>query len=260
MPVVKIAIPVPIPGFLYPSLQKIRRLLFRPATKENSVQPGGPNLEGDRDIEWSWMSAQMPSGPGRAFDFGTGESNLAFQAALRGFEVTSIDLELNSRFYSHPKIRYLQADLLTMDLPEKGFDLIINCSTVEHVGLSGRYGVTDPRSDGDLEAMQIMFRALNSGGKMLLTIPVGLDQVFAPLCRVYGAQRLPQLLKGYSTLKEEFWLKKNSNSWSPCSRTEALNFQASAGSWNYLQNIYALGCFVLQKPAGKERTRKPPKK
>jgi SAM-dependent methyltransferase len=260
MPVVKIPIPVPVPGFLYPSLQKIRRLLFRPAAKETSGQSREPNLEGDRDIEWSWVSAQRPAGPGRAFDFGTGESNLAFQAALRGFEVTSVDLGSHIRFYSHPNVRYLQADLLTMDLPERGFDLIINCSTVEHVGLSGRYGVTDPLPDGDLEAMKIMLQALKSGGKMLLAIPVGLDQVFAPLCRVYGKQRLPRLLRGYSILKEEFWLKNKSNTWSPCPRNEALNFQASAGSWDYLQNIYGLGCFVLQKPAGEMRTRKPPKK
>jgi SAM-dependent methyltransferase len=206
------------------------------------------------------MSAQMPSGPGRAFDFGTGESTLAFQAALRGFEVTSIDLELNSRFYSHPNVRYLQADLLTMDLPAKAFDLIINCSTVEHVGLSGRYGVTDPLPEGDLEAMNILFQALKPAGKMLLTIPVGRDQVFTPLCRVYGMQRLPQLLKGYSIIKEEFWLKKKSNAWSSCPRDEALNSQASAGSWNYLENIYALGCFVLQKPAGKKRAPKSPKR
>jgi SAM-dependent methyltransferase len=249
MPVVKIAIPIPIPGFLFPVLQRIRHALFRPAAKPATVDSQGPNLEGDRDIEWSWVSANMPIGAGQAFDFGTGESNLAFQAALRGFEVTSIDLGSTIRIYSHPKVRYIQADLLTKDLPMGSYELVINCSTVEHVGLSGRYGVTDHRSDGDLEAMKKLLRAMKPGGIMLLTIPVGLDQVFAPLCRVYGDKRLPLLLKGYSILKEEYWQKKNSNSWSPCPRTEALQFQASAGSWNYLHNIYALGCFMLQKPA-----------
>jgi hypothetical protein len=121
---------------------------------------------------------------------------------------------------------------------------------VEHVGLSGRYGVTDPRPEGDLEAMKILVQAMKAGGIMLLTIPIGLDQVFTPLCRVYGNRRLPLLLAGYSIVKEKYWNKNNSNSWSSCSREEALQFHASAGSWDYLQNIYALGCFVLQKPAG----------
>jgi len=256
MPVLKIAIPIPIPGFLHRGLKKIRGALFHQSAKSATVGSQGLNLEGDRDIEWTWISAHMPAGPGKALDFGTGDSHLAFQAALCGFDVTSIDLGPVSRYYSHPKVRYLQADLLTMDLPKGSFQLVINCSTVEHVGLSGRYGVTDQRLDGDLEAMKLLLQAMKPGGKMLLTIPVGLDQVFAPLCRVYGSKRLPFLLKGYSTLKEEFWQKKNSNSWSPCSRIEALQFQASAGSWNYLENIYALGCFVLQKPGVNPRIRK----
>jgi hypothetical protein len=108
--------------------------------------------------------------------------------------------------------------------------------------------VTDPRPNGDLEAMEKILQAMKPGAKMLLTIPVGLDQVFSPLCRVYGEKRLPLLLKGYSILKEEYWQKENSNIWSSCSRTEALQYQASAGSWSYLENIYAIGCLMLQKP------------
>ncbi len=248
MPVLKMAIPNPIPGFLYSPLQRIRRALLHQTAKKANGERREPNLEGDRDIEWTWISANMPGGPGKALDFGTGDSHLAFQAALSGFEVTSIDLGPVSRFYSHPKVHFHQADLLTMDLPKRFYNLVINCSTVEHVGLSGRYGVTDQHPDGDLEAMKIILQAMKPGGKMLLTIPVGLDQVFAPLCRVYGAKRLPLLLKGYFILKEEFWQKKNSNSWTSCSRAEALKFQASAGSWSYLENIYAIGCLVLQRP------------
>jgi 2-polyprenyl-3-methyl-5-hydroxy-6-metoxy-1,4-benzoquinol methylase len=90
MPVLKNTIPTP--GFLHRLLQKIRGAFHRPAAKEHTAGPRIPNLEGDRDIEWSWGSAQMPGGPSRVLDFGTGESNLAFHAALRGFEVTSIDL------------------------------------------------------------------------------------------------------------------------------------------------------------------------
>jgi hypothetical protein len=41
---------------------------------------------------------------------------------------------------------------------------------------------------------------------MLLTIPAGEDAVFAPLTRIYGSQRLPQLLKGYTVEKDIFWV------------------------------------------------------
>ncbi|MGC9025812.1 MAG: hypothetical protein ACP5NB_13460, partial [Chloroflexia bacterium] len=48
--------------------------------------------------------------------------------------------------------------------------------------------------------------------------------------------------------KEAFWVKDQENRWVQADKEAALSFQASAGSWDPLQNVYALGCFVLRKP------------
>ena len=85
---------------------------------------------------------------------------------------------------------------------------------------------------------------------MLMTIPVGQDEIFAPLCRVYGEQRLPLLLEGYTIENESYWVKDNKNQWILSTRAAALSFKASAGSWDPLENVYGLGCFVLRKSAG----------
>jgi len=190
----------------------------------------------------------MPSGPGEALDFGTGGSHLALMAAQRDFNVTAVDLEPVQWPYVHPRLRFIQGDILKLPLPREHFDLVINCSTVEHVGLVGRYGVTENRPDGDLEAMAHLQGLMKPGGVMLLTVPVGQDAVFAPLCRVYGRERLPRLLDGYIVEKEAFWVKDQENCWVQADKETALSFQASAGSWDPLQNVYALGCFVLRKP------------
>lgn len=221
------------------------KAVFRPVA---AATPRTPNLVGDRDIEWSWITSQMPSGPGVALDFGPGGSHLALVAAQRGFEVTAVDLEPVRWPYAHPSLRFIRGDILKLPLSTEHFDLVINCSTVEHVGLAGRYGVTENRPNGDLEAMARLKQLMKPRGIMLLIMPVGKDALFAPLTRVYGKRRLPRLLEGYAVEKESFWVKDQENRWVLCDRETALNFEASAGSWDALQNVYALGCFVLRKP------------
>ena len=216
-----------------------RRVLARITARE-------PNLVGDRDIEWSWIAGHIPPGDGPALDFGNGGSAMALAAAQRGYDVIAVDLEPVTWPYAHPRLRFAQGDMLTMDLEERHFDLVLSCSTVEHVGLAGRYTVEDGSVDGDLEVMARLHTLMTPNGRMLLTIPVGRDAVFPPLCRVYGEERLPRLLAGYDIEKEAFWVKDSQNRWQPADRQSALAFEAAAGSWTSLRNVYALGLFVLR--------------
>jgi 2-polyprenyl-3-methyl-5-hydroxy-6-metoxy-1,4-benzoquinol methylase len=189
----------------------------------------------------------MPSGPGEALDFGAGMTHLSLVAAQRGYKVTALDLESVRWHYVHPSLRFIQGDILKLSLPIEHFDMVINCSTVEHVGLVGRYGVTESHPNGDLEAMVLLRKLIKPGGVMLLTIPVGQDAVIDPLHRIYGAQRLLRLLEGYKVVKEVFWVKDAQNRWVLCDRATALNFKATSTSWDPLQNAYALGLFLLKR-------------
>jgi hypothetical protein len=229
-------------------ITKVRK--FRDGTrtflKMSGNSPARKNLLGDRDIEWAWTCAHIPMGPGRALDFGTGGSFLGLVAAERGFQVTSIDLLDVSWPYVHPRLSFTRGDIAELPLVEVSYDLVINCSTVEHVGLAGRYGVSLDGRDGDLSAMRALRGLMASNGIMLMTIPAGRDAVFPPMCRVYGEDRLPRLLNGFNLQSEQYWVKDDDNRWVRTTRAEALDFEAHAGSNHALQNAYALGCFVLQ--------------
>lgn len=205
------------------------------------------NLLGDRDIEWSWVASQMPQGPGEALDFGNGGSYLGLIAAQRDFKVIAVDLGSVQWFYKHPGLCFVRGDILKLPLPKEHFSLIINCSTVEHVGIVGRYGVTENRVDGDLEAMKRLRDLMKPNGLMILTIPVGQDTFIAPLHRVYGKMRLPKLLEGYRVVKEVFWEKDNENRWVVVDKEVALNFKPLSTTQDAMGNIYALGCFILLK-------------
>ena len=107
--------------------------------------------------------------------------------------------------------------------------------------------MTEDRPNDDLEAMARLRQLMKPDGVMLLTIPVGQDTVFVPFHRVYGKEWLPCLLDNYLVEREAFWVKDQENRWVPCDRETALNFEASVHG-GPLQNVYALGCFVLRKP------------
>lgn len=199
-----------------------------------------PTLKGGREIEHSWVAANMPRGPGEAFDFGCESGTLSILATMYGFNVTACDLEPAAWFFEHPSLHFVQGDIIESNFPQKHFDLIINCSSIEHAGLAGRYSVTNPRPNGDIEAMGALKSIIKANGVMLLTIPVGRDRVFAPLHRVYGKRRLPLLLDGWKVQKKEFWIKDARYKWVRVEESVALNKET-------LDRCYGLGLFVLRK-------------
>lgn len=204
------------------------------------------NILGDRAIEWAFIEEYLPQGAGRCLDFGPGGSTLATRALEHGMDVIAVDLD-DTDWRDQPGVTFIHSDLIGADLPTASFDVIINCSTIEHVGIPGRYGVIDARPDGDLEAMAILRDLLKPGGIMLLTIPLGHDRIFVPMARVYGTERLPQLLDGFMVDVEHYYIKDNRNRWIWCSREMALDEIASVESNDPADDLYALGCFVLRK-------------
>lgn len=231
----------------------LRRLIDRmrhggvPAAGARTGDPAGErgrDLAGDRELEWSYVSARIgryADGTSRVLDFGCGGGHLTFAAASLGARVLAVDLGEPSFPVAYPTVEFRKADVASLEEGE-GFDLVICCSTIEHVGLAGRYGVAAENPDGDLQAMRKLRRLLLPGGHMLLTLPVGLDAAIRPLHRIYGPERLPRLLEGFRVVEAHYFVKDGGNRWVPCSGSAAM---AERGGADY----YALGLMVLA-PAG----------
>ena len=182
--------------------------------------------------------AALADGPGTTLDFGTDVGFLSLAAAQRQHDVVALDRMPPALEYRHPRVTAVQADILDRPLEGRRFDQIINCSSVEHVGLAGRYGSFE-NPNGDLEAMAIMRDLLDAEGRMIVTIPVGRDLVCAPLHRIYGDERLPRLLEGYSVHEAQYWRRDPAASaWVEVDRDTAL--QTEGSEW-----FYALGLLVL---------------
>jgi hypothetical protein len=199
---------------------------------------GELTLQGDRELEWSFCQARLGDGPGSTLDFGSDIGVLSLAAALRGHDVVALDRLDVPHPVVHPRVTKEVADILDRPLPGREFDQIVNCSSVEHVGLVGRYGSSEA-ANGDIEAMTILAERLRPGGRHILTIPVGRDRVCAPQHRIYGEGRLPRLLERYKIIEQQFW-RRATDAWLETDRAAALATEGSA-------SFYSLGLFVLTR-------------
>ena len=197
-------------------------------------------LSGDRDLEWSWVISKAPNSTKRTLDFGPGNSTIPIALSFISEEVVCLDLNKPEINYGVKNIKHILGDVTSPPAGLGKFDLIVNCSSIEHVGLPGRYGSTEI-SDGDLIGMENLHHLMNESAKMLLTVPVGKDGVYLPNHRVYGIDRLPQLLSGFKIENEKYFEKTNSKRfWAETTKEIALATNSSA-------TFYSIGLFVLAK-------------
>jgi len=200
--------------------------------------PSAKTLVGDRVLEWSWCLAHLPASPGLVLDFGAGNGILSAGAVLGGHRVVAVDLEACAFEFALDRVDYRHGDFNELEFEPRSFDYVLNCSTIEHVGLAGRYSGSHEETDADLRAMKKLASLLKPGGTMALTAPVGRDGVFPPFHRVYGSERLPRLLSPFAIVTERYMAKQNGPRWQEVDREIAL---AEEGSASY----YALGLFRL---------------
>lgn len=197
---------------------------------------GGFDLAGEKQLDWGWVASKACGLTGRALDIGCGTSPVPAVLQAAGFSVTAIDLEPAQPF-EFPNLRVIRGDFISYDFGREQFDLVVLCSAVEHFGLSGRYRSAQ-RSDGDIECMRKVRSLLSSGGRVILTIPIGLDYVLSPWHRVYGRDRFPRLIEGFSVLQDRAFARSPGGPWHMVTLQEGLAHPK-------VPQRYALGEFVL---------------
>lgn len=200
----------------------------------------------DRSIERPFTFSSLPA-DGRVLDVGCAGSDLPVVLACFGFEVVGID----GRPYhmSDPPFRFVQSDIRRMPFADGAFDVVTAVSTIEHIGLSGRYG-SDEDPAGDRRAMEEIRRVVKSGGRIVLTVPYGQPAIFRPWHRVYGPEQLEGLIRGLEVVKESFFVPDQRGIYRKVDQDRASAFGASAQvkRGRFLEYSYGLACLALTKP------------
>lgn len=193
-------------------------------------------LRGEKDLDYGWVAANARHGIGKALDVGCINSPVSPILATFGYDVIGIDLRPDIH-YELKNFQFIRGDFLDMSFPKHFFDVVVLCSTVEHIGLTGRYGNKDVL-DGDLIAMKKVLDILKSDGICILTIPVGIGGIFKPWHIVYGENRFSKLVSGFKITKSRYFVKEVRGKWYETNQEMAFDFQGD-------ETKYAIGQYVL---------------
>lgn len=151
--------------------------------------------------------------PGKVLDVGCtdGGNFVAPTLAYLGWQVYGVD---NREFrFEHPNFHFLQEDIRHSSFPDNFFDVAYAVSTLEHIGIAGRYGVREEDPEGDLRAVMETERLLRPGGTLVITVPYGQAAIVRPFNRVYDRARLQRLIGAWLVKDEAYWLLNDQGRW-----------------------------------------------
>lgn len=186
---------------------------------EASGEAGPPD---GRIIEYSFVLGKLVSlTKGRLLDVGCVARLNPVPATLAfiGWEVYGIDLRQFK--FTFPNFHFVLGDITKTDFPDSFFDAVSAVSTLEHIGLKGRYGITNYDPEGDAKAVKEIRRILRRGGRLLVTLPFGEEKRQTTLNRVYNRDNLKELFSGWEIKDKIFYSQDSQGFWVPVVEEEA---------------------------------------
>jgi len=146
----------------------------------------------DRYVEYPWALTSIPRGS-KILDVGCAGSMFPLLINSLYGRVWGIDIRphpMAGEFY------FLRGDICNSNHLDTWFDVVTAISTIEHIGIGGRYGVV-PHAEGDAKAIKEIYRILKPGGMFLMTVPFGEEYRITPTHRIYNASMMETLLHDF---------------------------------------------------------------
>ncbi|MEL7669191.1 DUF268 domain-containing protein [Methanobacterium sp.] len=205
-----------------------------------NVDPMESPLTGDRCIEYPYVIRKLIKLDKEykyVLDVGCFASPLTSIIKEMDFEVDGIDL---NKKLPYDGINYINGDFILYPFSSI-YDVCVMCSTIEHIGLEGRYNSPN-YIDGDIKAIKKARDILRHNGILILTIPYGEEKIIYPLHRVYNknSKLFKEIKSHFEIIDAEYYKNNSENVFVKCEENEAREVKPSGRN-------YALGLFCLKK-------------
>jgi hypothetical protein len=169
----------------------------------------------ERIVEFPWLISRLPAGSLRMLDAGSALNHrlLLDHPRLAEKSLHIVTLAPEAECFWDRGISYLFEDLRCLPMRDDWYGVVASVSTLEHVGCDNAFyiGVTDSggghRLDDFGAAAGELFRVLEPGGQLLITVPYGRYQ-FHGAFQQFDRSRLTRLqaaLSPVTTLSETFY-------------------------------------------------------
>jgi len=217
---------------LFPRLKLSPRLIkfaYRFVDLESVSETASPD---ERIIEYSFIIEKLASTTkGKVLDVGcTARINcLPATLASLGWQVWGIDMREFK--FNHTNFKFVFGDIRETDFPDNFFDAVYAVSTLEHIGLNGRYGVTNEDPKGDAKAATEIARILRPDGVLLCTLPYAREvKIIRRLQKIYDKSSLDRLFSNWTRRDERWYYQKDDSYWTLLSEEDALKVENPGGN------------------------------
>ena len=217
---------------IFPKLKlspRVIKFAYRFFDVEASAETAPPD---GRIIEYSFIIQKLAQAPrGKVLDVGcTARLNyLPAAFASLGWQVWGIDLRTFK--FRHPNFHFVPGEIWNTDFPDNFFDAVYAVSTIEHLGLSGRYGITKEDAEGDVRAVREIARILRPGGVLLCTVPYGKEaRVIKYLQRIYNKSSLERLFRNWTWKDEVYYCRDDDGYWVSMPEEDVIKVEDPTGN------------------------------
>lgn len=196
---------------------------------------------GERSVEYPWVHKKLKwVTKKKILDVGCKEGLPITDILRKENIVYGIDPNIDTQI-TQENLLIFPGDIRETNLPENSVDVVVAVSTLEHIGVAGRYGVTKSDDLGDLNAAREIHRILKPEGFFCGTVPFGKGKSL-PLNRLYDGARLHRLLDGYELIDLTYYkYYENYELW-----LEVDEKIAEMTDWDK-EPWYSLACFYVKK-------------
>lgn len=150
----------------------------------------------DRYIEYPWLLKHLPKDERLdILDVGSSGSMLPYLMNALGHKVSSIDIRPRQDVEANKEITFYHRDICNSCLPDNYFDIVTAISTIEHIGLEGRYGVD--KQNSDIKAIEEIHRILKPNGILFMSVPFGKNKT-TKTHHIYNGLAIPRLLCNFT--------------------------------------------------------------